>query len=64
MTYLKWDEDEHGDVLDVRTYCVLHAPRDADRWPCYGDQLNPGEVAYCEVCSRPVAFGPDTSSEG
>jgi len=55
--YVRWVEDENGDAVDVETYCVLHAPPAARRWPCYGDELNPGEAAYCPTCERPVAFG-------
>ena len=55
--YVTWIEDENGDAVDVETRCVLHARSFSDAWPCYGDQLNPGEIAYCPDCGRAVAWG-------
>jgi hypothetical protein len=57
-TYVSWIEDTNGDAVDVQTYCILDAPADARRWPCYGDQLNPGEIASCATCGRYLAGYP------
>lgn len=57
--YVTWTEDDSGDVLDVEVRCVLHARSFSDAWPCYGDELNPGEVAYCVECARPVAWSAE-----
>lgn len=63
MTYVTFIEDRNGNVVDIETRCDAHG-KPGEAWPCYGDNLDAGDVAYCVECGVVVAHGPDLAEDG